>query len=246
VAAELERERETATRNLAAARERYREAEAAFQAADEAEQAAWRQVADTGTPDELPEYREAASVLERAGAARLRAHDTVRTLEHQLQRIQSGDELEARVTRRERNMATKQTEKSAKQVEQEKAAEAQRKQTVKRIVQLRKQGMGLPTIAKTLNEEGVPTFGRGSQWYSAVVRGILVRELGGADSEAWTASKASHSEKAAAKREKAQAAAEKAKAAAKRKAAKAEPTVGDGAPESEAPAEVEPVAEPVS
>jgi hypothetical protein len=46
---------------------------------------------------------------------------------------------------------------------------------IDRILDMRRSGMGLPTIAKTLNEEGVPTFGSGKTWYPPVVRGICLR-----------------------------------------------------------------------
>ena len=47
--------------------------------------------------------------------------------------------------------------------------------TIDRILAMRRSGKGLPTIAKTLNEEGVPTFGKGDKWHPPVVRGICLR-----------------------------------------------------------------------
>jgi len=46
---------------------------------------------------------------------------------------------------------------------------------IDRILDMRRAGMGLPTIAKTLNDEKVPTFGSGKTWYPPVVRGICLR-----------------------------------------------------------------------
>jgi predicted flap endonuclease-1-like 5' DNA nuclease len=37
------------------------------------------------------------------------------------------------------------------------------------------QGLGFPSIAKTLNEEGVKTFRGGDVWHPPVVRGICLR-----------------------------------------------------------------------
>jgi hypothetical protein len=44
-----------------------------------------------------------------------------------------------------------------------------------RILDLRKQGLGYPSICKALNEEGVKTFKGGETWHPPVVRGICMR-----------------------------------------------------------------------
>jgi hypothetical protein len=46
---------------------------------------------------------------------------------------------------------------------------------IDRILTLRREGKGLPTIAKTLNDENVPTFGKGDKWHPPVVRAICLR-----------------------------------------------------------------------
>lgn len=46
---------------------------------------------------------------------------------------------------------------------------------IDRILDLRRGGMGYPTICKTLNDENVPTFKGGSTWFPPVVRGICLR-----------------------------------------------------------------------
>jgi|SRR5581483_3565050 len=46
---------------------------------------------------------------------------------------------------------------------------------IDRILELRRGGMGYPTICKTLNDEKVPTFKGGETWYPPVVRGICMR-----------------------------------------------------------------------
>lgn len=46
---------------------------------------------------------------------------------------------------------------------------------IDRILDMRRQGMGFPSIAKTLNDEGVKTFGSGKTWHPPVVRGICLR-----------------------------------------------------------------------
>lgn len=46
---------------------------------------------------------------------------------------------------------------------------------IDRILDMRRQGMGYPSIAKTLNDEKVKTFGSGTTWHPPVVRGICLR-----------------------------------------------------------------------
>lgn len=46
---------------------------------------------------------------------------------------------------------------------------------IDRILDMRRQGMGFPSIAKTLNDEKVKTFGSGKTWHPPVVRGICLR-----------------------------------------------------------------------
>jgi len=46
---------------------------------------------------------------------------------------------------------------------------------IDRILELRKSGLGYPSICKTLNEDKVPTFKGGETWYPPVVRGICIR-----------------------------------------------------------------------
>lgn len=46
---------------------------------------------------------------------------------------------------------------------------------IDRILEMRQQGMGYPSIAKTLNDEKVKTFGSGTTWHPPVVRGICLR-----------------------------------------------------------------------
>jgi predicted flap endonuclease-1-like 5' DNA nuclease len=46
---------------------------------------------------------------------------------------------------------------------------------IDRILDLRKQGLGYPSICKALNEEGVKTFKGGATWHPPVVRGICMR-----------------------------------------------------------------------
>jgi predicted flap endonuclease-1-like 5' DNA nuclease len=46
---------------------------------------------------------------------------------------------------------------------------------IDRILDLRKQGLGYPSICKALNEEGVKTFKGGETWHPPVVRGICMR-----------------------------------------------------------------------
>lgn len=46
---------------------------------------------------------------------------------------------------------------------------------IDRILDMRRQGMGFPSIAKTLNDEKVATFGSGKTWHPPVVRGICLR-----------------------------------------------------------------------
>ena len=46
---------------------------------------------------------------------------------------------------------------------------------IDRILDMRRQGMGYPSIAKTLNDEKVKTFGSGKTWHPPVVRGICLR-----------------------------------------------------------------------
>lgn len=45
---------------------------------------------------------------------------------------------------------------------------------VQRIVSERQQGRSLAAIARTLNEEGVPTAQGGAAWYASTVRAVLV------------------------------------------------------------------------
>ncbi|MGH3056616.1 MAG: recombinase family protein [Gaiellaceae bacterium] len=62
---------------------------------------------------------------------------------------------------------------------EKKGADA-RAATVKRIVKLRKKGLGYPAIAKVLNDEKVATFGKGKVWYGPTVRAVCLREFGDA------------------------------------------------------------------
>lgn len=59
--------------------------------------------------------------------------------------------------------------------------EQERRKVVQRIVRRRKAGLGYPAIAKELNEAGIPSFGGGKTWHPPVVRGICIREFGGAE-----------------------------------------------------------------
>ncbi|MFA5543728.1 MAG: recombinase family protein [Bacilli bacterium] len=52
----------------------------------------------------------------------------------------------------------------------------QQAKTVKRIFEMRRSGKGLTEIARTLNEEGVPTA-RGGKWYAGTVKYILENSL---------------------------------------------------------------------
>lgn len=73
--------------------------------------------------------------------------------------------------------AEKVASKAAK-AEASKARQKAQAPTIKKILALRQKGMGYTAIANKLNDTGVPTFSGGEKWYSVVVRGICVREMG--------------------------------------------------------------------
>lgn len=52
----------------------------------------------------------------------------------------------------------------------------ERGEVVKRIFRMTLKGQGQTSIAKTLNEEGVPVFGRGKYWHRTYIRKILDNE----------------------------------------------------------------------
>lgn len=55
--------------------------------------------------------------------------------------------------------------------------DAAQQATLERMRDMRQSGMGVTAIAKTLNEEGVPTFSGRGQWHSGVVHRALRTEV---------------------------------------------------------------------
>lgn len=55
-----------------------------------------------------------------------------------------------------------------------------------RILELRREGLGVTTIARRLEDDGVKTPTGKKKWHGPAIRNILVRELG----DGWAASKA--------------------------------------------------------
>jgi hypothetical protein len=56
----------------------------------------------------------------------------------------------------------------------------EKKKVVKRIMALRKKGLGYPAIARELNEAGIAPFGGGRAWYGPTVRHVCIRVAGSA------------------------------------------------------------------
>ena len=52
-----------------------------------------------------------------------------------------------------------------------------REETITRIMKMHDEGLKPYSIAKTLNEEGIPTLRGGKEWGEATVKGIIKREL---------------------------------------------------------------------
>jgi len=68
------------------------------------------------------------------------------------------------------------TESEAPKEKKQRAVSDENQAVIERMrVMYEDEGLGFPSIANTLNAEGVKPFGKGVKWYPPVVRGICLR-----------------------------------------------------------------------